>query len=97
MFNEGSNFFPLDNPVTDEYGNQFFDSEGLYMAQRIDDPDVKKLIAEMSKAYGKARKARDLYKDTIEMDIEKRAAYMRNAVWQKFDYNPALREKLLQT
>ena len=69
----------------------------MYMAGRTDDLDIKKKIAEMSKTFGKARSARIQFKDKLEMDLSKRVAIMKQAVWQKFDRNLSLKEKLLRT
>ncbi len=67
------------------------------MAARSDDPEVKKAIAELSKTYSHARKARILFQDQLDQDIGRRAEYMRKAVQDKFDMNPKLREILLAT
>lgn len=97
LFIEWSNFQQLENPLEDDHGNLFYDSEWLYMAGRTDDLEIKKQIAEMSKTFGKARSARVHFKDHLEMDLSKRVKIMKNAVWQKFDRNPKLKEKLMRT
>jgi predicted NAD-dependent protein-ADP-ribosyltransferase YbiA (DUF1768 family) len=40
-------------------------------------------------------KARELY--ALEQDEEKRIEFMRNAIREKFDNNPKLKEELLNT
>lgn len=95
LFEEGSNFTTLENPIIDEFWNEFRDSEGFYMAQRTKDVEIKKAIAFMSTWYWLSRKARKLF--DLEQDEEKRIEYMRNAIQQKFDNNPKLKQKLLST
>ena len=36
-----SNFEQLENPIIDEFGNIYWNSEGYYMSQRTDDLDIK--------------------------------------------------------
>lgn len=95
IFSEGSNFYQLEHPIVDVFGNEFRDSEGYYMAARTDDLLVKKTIALHSKQFGFSRKARVLYK--LEQDKTKRIDYMREAITLKFDNNPQLSDKLLFT
>jgi predicted NAD-dependent protein-ADP-ribosyltransferase YbiA (DUF1768 family) len=95
VFEIGSNFEQLLNPIVDEYGNTYRDSEGFYMAQRTDNREIKKMIAFMSIGKWLAKKAKQRY--DLEQDPEKRVVYMRNAVTQKFANNPDLEKKLLAT
>lgn len=95
VFEEWSNFSHLEKPIEDEFGNEFRDSEWYYMAQRTDDPEIKKMIAFLSIWHGLARKTRQLY--PLEQDETKRIEYMRKAIKNKFDKNPTLKEKLMST
>ncbi|MDD2537445.1 MAG: NADAR family protein [Candidatus Absconditabacteria bacterium] len=95
IFEVGSNFTHLDVPIVDEYGNEYWDSEGYYMAKRTENLNEKKMIAFLSIGYGCSRKARDLF--DLEQDEEKRISYMREAIKLKFDSNPRLREELFTT
>lgn len=89
------NFYQLENPIIDEYGNKFWNSEGYYMAQRTDIEEYKSKIALLSKSGGAAsRKARTIF--TIETSEIHRIKYMRNAIKSKFDNNPLLKELLLE-
>lgn len=65
------------------------------MSQRTKDPKIKKAIAELSKTYGGARKARKVY--DLEQDVIKRAKYMKNAIREKFNLNADLQRILLAT
>jgi len=95
IFENGSNLTLLDNPIIDEYGNEYWCSEGYYMAQRVDNLEAKKIISFLSSWYSLAMKARTLY--NLEQDDVKRIEYMRNAIKQKFDRNPKLKEELKRT
>jgi predicted NAD-dependent protein-ADP-ribosyltransferase YbiA (DUF1768 family) len=95
VFEIGSNFEQLRNPIIDEYGNTYRDSEWYYMAQRTDHLETKKMIAFMSIGKWLAKKASKRY--DLEQDPAKRVIYMRNAVTQKFQKNPELEKKLLAT
>lgn len=95
VFEHGSNLTLLKNPIIDEYGNEYWCSEWYYMAQRTDDLWAKRIIAFLSTGFGLAMKARQLY--DLEQDEEKRIEYMRNAIREKFDNNPELKEELLST
>ena len=95
VFEEWSNFTALEKPITDEFGNEFRNSEWYYMAQRTDNLEIKKLIAFLSIGYGLAKKASQLY--PLEQDEIKRIEYMRKAIKHKFDNNPKLKEKLMNT
>ena len=95
IFEKGSNFTFLEKPIIDEYWNEYRCSEGYYMAQRTDDLGKKQIIAFLSTWFGLAKKARNLY--DLEQDEEKRIDYMRNAIREKFDRNPKLKEELLNT
>ncbi len=93
IFENGSNLTPLKNPIIDEYGNEYRCSEWYYMAQRIDDLWVKKIISFLSTWYWLAMKARKLY--DLEQDEEKRVEFMRSAIREKFDNNLELKNELL--
>ncbi len=95
VFEEWSNFTHLKNPIYDDFGNEFRDSEWYYMASRTDNPEIKKMIAFMSIWYGLARKSRELF--DLDTDERKRIEYMHKAINLKFDSNPLLKEKLLNT
>ena len=95
IFENGSNLKLLKNPIYDEYWNEYWCSEGYYMAQRVQSLSAKKIISFLSSGYSLAMKARELY--DLEQDEEKRIEYMRNAIKAKFDNNPELREELLKT
>ena len=95
IFENGSNLTLLENPIIDEYGNEYRCSEWYYMAQRVEDLWAKKIIAFLSTWFGLAMKARKLY--DLEQDEEKRIEFMRNAIREKFDNNPELKAELLAT
>ena len=95
VFEHWSNLTPLKNPIIDEYWNEYWCSEWRYMSQRVDDLWAKKIIAFLSTWFLLATKARKLY--NLEQDEEKRIEYMRNAIREKFDNNPELKEELLAT
>lgn len=95
LFEEGSNFWQLSNPIKDEHWNKFYDSEGYYMAKRTNNLEIKKMISFLSSEYGLTRKSRKLY--SLELDKELRIKYMREAIKHKFNNNPKLRKKLLAT
>ena len=95
VFEEGSNFTHLQAPILDEFWNEFWDSEWYYMAKRTNDLERKKAIAFMSIWYWLATKARKMY--PLEQDRVKRVAYMREAIRKKFDNNPHLKQKLMDT
>lgn len=91
-----SNFHQLKNPIRDEFGNEYWNSEGYYMALRTNDKAVKKEIAESSKQGGKeARAARRKYQ--LDMDENRRAEYMLRAVRAKFAANSELASQLTET
>ena len=48
IYENGSNLTLLKNPITDEYGNEYWCSEGFYMAQRTESLAAKKIIAFLS-------------------------------------------------
>jgi len=95
LFEEWSNFTQLEKPIIDKYWNEFWDSEWYYMANRTKDKWIKTMIAFLSIWYWLATKARNIY--PLEQDEKKRIKFMRNAIKHKFDNNPALKEKLLET
>ena len=65
------------------------------MSQRTDNLEYKKMVALLSMWFLLAMKARELY--NLEQDEEKRIEYMRNAIREKFDNNPDLKEELMAT
>ncbi len=90
------NFTQLKNPIIDEFGNEYYNSEGYYMSQRTNNLDEKKQIAIDSKLSGKeSRSAR--YKYNLEQDEYKRFLYMVNTINKKFTLDPDLSKKLLNT
>ena len=90
-----SNFHQLQIPITDEYGNKYWNSEGYYMALRTHDEQIKKEIAATSKLGGSAsRKARNKYK--LETDEKLRTMYMQTVIQKKFDANPELKQMLIE-
>lgn len=97
VFEQGSNFTRLRNPIVDEKGNAYYDSEAYYMAQRFSDPTVRKMIALCSTQKHFSKKAAYLLQDQMETDPEKRVVYMRNALREKFLNNPSLKRTLLRT
>ncbi len=97
IFEQGSNFTRLRNPIIDEKGNKYYDSEAFYMAQRFADPVIRKMIALCSTQNNFSKKVAYLLKDQMEIDMEKRMQYMRRALREKFLNNPALKRTLLKT
>ncbi len=95
IFEEWSNFTPLENPIEDEFGNEFWDSEWYYMAQRTDNLETKKMIAFLSIWHWLAKKSAKLY--PLEKDEIKKIEFMRKAIKNKFDWNCKLKEKLMNT
>ncbi|MDR0608226.1 MAG: hypothetical protein LBG52_08030 [Candidatus Peribacteria bacterium] len=95
IFEEGSNFTLLETPIIDEWGNEFRDSEGYYMAQRTAHAEEKKMIAFLSTGRGLSTKAREFF--SLEQDEEKRISFMRKTIQQKFDRNPKFKALLMQT
>jgi predicted NAD-dependent protein-ADP-ribosyltransferase YbiA (DUF1768 family) len=95
VFEKGSNFTQLKTPLVDEWGNEFWDSEGYYMACRTQDPAIKQAIAFLSTGWGLSTKARNLF--PLEQDEDKRIEYMRKTLKLKYDTNPDLKELLMQT
>lgn len=97
IFEEWSNFTQLQNPIVDEFGNEYWDSEWYYMAQRIGDLEIKKLISFCSAWKGLSKRAAYLHYEDISQDFIVRIESMRNAIKEKFDRNQNLRELLLST
>lgn len=91
-----SNFWQLNTPITDDEGNEYWNSEGYYMSLRTKDLDIKAEIARLSKDSGnKARKARRMY--LLDQDEWRRSEYMRIVIKAKFDTNTDLGKRLLDT
>lgn len=97
IFEQGSNFTRLRNPIVDGARNKYFDSEAWYMAQRFEDPTVRKMIALCSTQENFSKQAAYLLQDDLEKDPEKRVEYMRSALRGKFLNNKWLRGKLVKT
>lgn len=97
IFEEWSNFTVLENPIVDEHGNQYRDSEWYYMAQRVANLEIKKFIAFCSIARWLSKKAAYRHKVYLNTDPEIRIESMRKAIKYKFDNNPNLQKLLLQT
>lgn len=97
IFEEGSNFTRLKNPIIDEFGNKYRDSEWYYMAKRIDDLEIKKLIAFCSIAAWLSKNAAYLHKNLLNLNLNDRIDYMREAIQLKFDNNPQLKTLLMNT
>lgn len=97
ILEEWSNFTQLENPIIDEFGNEYWDSEWYYMSQRISDLNIKKLIAFCSIWKGLSKKSAYLYESELDRNPHNRIDFMRKAIKEKFDKNPKLREVLLQT
>lgn len=95
LFEEWSNFTPLKSPIYDEYGNEFRDSEWYYMAARTKNVEIKKMISFLSIWHWLAKKSPNLFE--LDNNLDHKIMYMRNAIKKKFDTNPHLKEKLLQT
>ncbi|MCF7835103.1 NADAR family protein [Candidatus Gracilibacteria bacterium] len=95
LFEEGSNFTQLTTPIYDEYGNEFRDSEGYYMAARTTDIEIKKMISFLSIGHGLAKKSSKLFE--LDNNSDNRIMYMRDAIKKKFDSNPDLKQKLIDT
>lgn len=104
IFEEWSNFTRLENPIVDHLGNEFYDSEAYYLLQRIknyeQDMYVQKLLSEISsltiskkgKEYDKIRE-----KYMLDQDKNNRIIYMQKAIKQKFEKNPNLQTKLIES
>lgn len=97
IFQEWSNFTSLKNPIVDIENNEYRDSEGFYMAQRIANTNIKKMIAFCSIAHGLSKKVAYRYKELLDNDPHHKIDYMRSAVQQKFDKNPNLKNILTTT
>lgn len=95
VFEEGSNFTQLWVPICDDFGNDFWDSEWYYMAERTNSFETKKIISFISTWHGLSTKARKLYK--LDQDKIRRINIMRSAIYKKFDNNSDLRQILLDT
>lgn len=104
IFEEWSNFTRLENPIVDYLGNEFYDSEAYYLSQRVknyeQDIYIQKLLSEISnspiikksKEYNKIRQ-----KYALDQDKNNRIIYMQKAIKQKFDKNPNLQTKLIES
>lgn len=95
IFQEGSNFTKLSNPITDERWNEFVNSEWLYMAYRVNNLDAKKQIAEICKDREKLAQIRENF--DFDLNIVNRIEYMRKVLKKKFEANPGLDSKLQST
>lgn len=97
VFEQWSNFTQLKTPIVDESGNEFWDSEWYYMAQRVADLEIKKLIAFCSWWKYLSKKSAYLHPELLDKDPFNRIKYMRKAIKFKFDNNPHLKQLLLET
>lgn len=61
------------------------------MAQRFSQRRIKAEIARASQTPNKSKEVAYKYQDTMERDEERRIAYMKNAIREKFDLHPELR------
>lgn len=85
VFERGSNFSQLKYPIEDEFWNIFHDSEGYYMAQRFDDPEIKKAIAQASTTKWLSKKVAYKYKEIMNHNEEDRVRFMRESIKKKYD------------
>jgi predicted NAD-dependent protein-ADP-ribosyltransferase YbiA (DUF1768 family) len=67
------------------------------MAQRFEDPTIRKMIALCSTQSDFSKKVAYLLADQMDKDPEKRVEYMRRALREKFLNNPGLAKKLKKT
>lgn len=95
LFEEWSNFTQLTTPIYDEYWNEFRDSEWYYMAARTTDIEIKKMISFLSIWHWLAKKSSKLFE--LDNNSDNRIMYMRDAIKKKFDSNPDLKQKLIDT
>lgn len=95
VFEEWSNFTQLENPIYDEVWNEFWDSEWYYMSRRIADPEIRKMIAFSSLWHSISKRYAKLHE--LSNDDNIRIESMREAIRLKFENNPKLRQKLLET
>lgn len=91
-----SNFYQLTNPIVDEYGNKYWNSEGYYMSLRTDNLEDKKKLSKVSEESGSKVKQ---FKRGLKLDENEsnRVQYMRQTIKAKFDANPELAQKLKAT
>lgn len=94
VFEQGSNFTVLDNPIIDEFGIEYWNSEWYYMAQRTNDLQIKKHIASNTKNL-LTKKVAYQYRDLLERDPLRRIEFMRKAIKLKFDRNEWLKHILI--
>jgi len=97
VFERGSNFAKLGTPIVDRFGNEHWRSESYYMAQRLYDPVIQRMLAENSLERDYAKEASIICAEFIEDNEELRAEYMRNAVREKFLNDKKSKEALKQT
>ena len=95
LFEEWSNFTVLKTPIYDRFWNEFRDSEWYYMAARSTNLETKKMISFLSIGHWLAKKSPQLF--DLDNDPINRISYMRDAIKKKFDSNPHLKNKLLET
>jgi len=67
------------------------------MAQRFTNQEVKKIIAFSSFLKYCSKRVAYRYEDDMDKDDENRIVYMRRAITEKFDTNPELFAKLMET
>ena len=85
VFERGSNFSQLKYPIEDVFWNVFYDSEWYYMAQRFDNPEIKKAIAAASKQKWKSKSEAYKYKEFMNIDAEDRIRFMRESIEKKYN------------
>lgn len=95
LFEEWSNFTQLSKPIYDDHWNEFRDSEWYYMAARTADIGIKKMISFLSIWHWLAKKSPKLFE--LDNNPDNRISYMRDAIKKKFDSNPDLKQKLIDT
>ncbi len=97
VFEEWSNFTQLENPIIDENGLKYYDSEWYYMAQRFDDMKIKRAIAETSKEKWKSKEKAYEYEKQMDKNKSDRIWFMRDTIKQKYWRNRDLLARLLET
>ncbi len=97
VFERGSNFSQLKYPIADDHWNIFYDSEWYYMAERFNDPEIKKAIAQASQTKWLSKKVAYKYKEFINQNDEDRVQFMRESIQKKYDGSTWRREHLQET
>lgn len=97
VFERGSNFSQLKYPITDDYWNIFYDSEWYYMAERFNDLEIKKAIAQASKIKWHSKKVAYKYREIMNQNDTDRIEFMREAIKRKYDESKWRRWLLQET